>query len=305
MRYFILFLVLSTACTSADIQTKEGFFTSNGSEIYYRITGEGEPLIVVHGGPVLDHSYLLPWMDELARDYTVIYYDQRACGRSSVEVDTSRMTMEYFVDDIDNLRKYLNLEQVHLLGHSWGGLLAMQYAIAYPDHLKSMVLSSPVPPNNMEWQKEQMVLSEMIQPEDSLRRSVIMQSGELQTNPQDAITRLMKLSFKPQFYDTTALSELQLNIPADFMKRSQAFSYLAPDLASFNLYPQLAKLQLPVLIIFGSAEPGAEISGERMESVIPGSRLSIVPESGHFPFVENGEVYFKTIRKYLEGHHSY
>ena len=300
MRYLLLLFGLISACTRTDIPAEEGYFTSNGSEIYFRIKGEGEPLIIVHGGPVLDHSYLLPWMDELSKDYKVIYYDQRACGRSSVEVDTSRMTLAYFVEDIENLRNYLDLGQVNLLGHSWGGFLAMQYAIAHPEPLKTLVLSSPIPPDSKEWQLEQGMLAEMITPEDSLRRVEIMQSGELQDNPASAISKLMKLSFKPQFYDTAALSELELNIPDDFMQRSQVFSYLASDLSEFSLYPKLRNLQVPVLILFGSAEPGAGISGERMATEIPESQLSIVPESGHFPFIENSEYYFNVIRKFLE-----
>ncbi len=305
MRYLLLIIVLVSSCSTNDQVAEEGYFTSNGSEIYYRIIGDGEPLLVVHGGPVLDHTYLLPWMDELASDYTVIYYDQRACGRSSVEVDTSRMTMEYFVEDIENLRKFLDLESIHLLGHSWGGLLAMHYAITFPERLNSLILSSPVPPNNKEWQEEQLALSEQIRPEDSMSRIRIMESGELQNDPQNAITKMMKLSFKPQFYDTTALAELQLNIPADFMERSQAFWYLAPDLAEFDLYPKLESVESPTLILYGITEPGAEISGSNMVSALPTSQLMIIPESGHFPFIENRGFYFEKIREFIGEDHSY
>jgi proline iminopeptidase len=94
--------------------------------------GEGHPVFVLHGGPSFDHNYLLPDMDRLAGTLRVIYYAQRGRGLSADGVEPGDVTMESEVEDLDAIRRSLGLDAVALIGHSWGGLLAMYYAIAYP-----------------------------------------------------------------------------------------------------------------------------------------------------------------------------
>ncbi|NVK84490.1 MAG: hypothetical protein HWE21_09215, partial [Cytophagia bacterium] len=95
-----LLLLAFVACKETPPEVKEGFMTINESEVYYKTMGEGEPLLVIHGGPVLDHSYFLPHLESLAKDYELIFYDQRASGRSSVEIDSATMNLAGFVEDI-------------------------------------------------------------------------------------------------------------------------------------------------------------------------------------------------------------
>ncbi len=113
--------------------TEKGYKIINGVSLYYETIGDGTPIVVVHGGPGLDHSYLLPQMGELAKGYKLIFYDQRAMGKSSADFDTNLMTMNSFVEDLEGIRKAFGLEKMNLMGHSWGGLVSMFYAIRYPD----------------------------------------------------------------------------------------------------------------------------------------------------------------------------
>ena len=105
--------------------------------------GEGSPLIVLHGGPEFDHSYLRPGMDMLADSFHLIYYDQRGPGRSSGECEN--ISVESEIADLENIREHLQLEQINLLGHSWGAILAMEYAMRYPESVSHLIIMNSAP----------------------------------------------------------------------------------------------------------------------------------------------------------------
>lgn len=302
----LLLLVISSVLLGCQLSKKEiltttGFLEINGSQVYYKTMGQGEPLVIVHGGPVMDHSYFLPHFEELAKDYQLIFYDQRACGQSSVEVQVETMNLAGFVDDIEQIRQALKLEKINLFGHSWGGLLAMKYGIKYPENLNHLILSNSIAPSVADWQLEGGRVSERATNKDREDRQAIMESGALQTlNPYKAIEKLLRISFRPQMYDTMNLSKLKLFVPQDYMQRSQVFGLLGPDLADFNLYSDLKRITCPTLIIYGSEEPAASLHAERMTDSFPNGQLSIIQKSGHFPFVENEKQFFATIQSFLE-----
>ncbi len=140
----LLYLILLAVLTSTSfcvrqkpLYYEEGVKRINNTEIYYKIMGKGLPLVFVHGGPGLEHTYFLPHMKKLTNDYQLIFYDQRYSGRSGGKVDSVFITMDQFIEDLEGLRVALNLGKMNLVGHSFGGLLTQYYAIKYPENLKS------------------------------------------------------------------------------------------------------------------------------------------------------------------------
>jgi proline iminopeptidase len=115
------------------------------ASLYSREIGRGQPIIVLHGGPDFDHSYLLPDLDRLADVFRLIYYDQRGRGRSSDYVLPDEVTLTSDVDDIDRVRKNYRLQSSALLGHSWGTVLALEYALRHPERVSHMILMNPGP----------------------------------------------------------------------------------------------------------------------------------------------------------------
>src|SRR5882672_4976928 len=105
MKKISVFLLL-LSCTTPK-PNDEGLLAINGTSLYYHAIGKGEPVIIIHGGPVLDQSYMFDHFKELAKNHRLIFYDQRACGKSTSEVDTSSMTIKNLIDDIDQLRQKL------------------------------------------------------------------------------------------------------------------------------------------------------------------------------------------------------
>lgn len=124
----------------------EGYIRVTGGRVWYRVVGteSGIPLLLVHGGPGYPSHYLEP-LSGLSDERPVIFYDQLGCGRSDRPDDTSLWKIERFVDELARVRKALNLKKVHILGHSWGASLAVDYMLTNPSPrgVESLILASP------------------------------------------------------------------------------------------------------------------------------------------------------------------
>lgn len=126
-------------------QPKEAFITHRNARLFSREIGQGEPFIVLHGGPDFDQSYLLPELDRLSDFLRLIYYDQRGRGKSADGVHPDDVTLGSEIADLDGVRQHFGLRSVGLLGHSWGCLLALEYAIRRPNNVSFLILMNPVP----------------------------------------------------------------------------------------------------------------------------------------------------------------
>ena len=116
----------------------------NGVRLYTRCVGDGPAIVVLHGGPGAHHDYLLPQYDRLAHGRTLCYYDQRGGGKSPVSRDVAVGWREH-VADLDALRARWGVERLTLLGYSWGGLLAVLYALEHSDRIARLALVAPAP----------------------------------------------------------------------------------------------------------------------------------------------------------------
>src|SRR5512133_939957 len=126
-------------CAALPSESPEGYIPVENAELYYREVGQGQPIIVLHGGPDFDHTYLLPDLDRLSDSFRLIYYDQRGRGKSARDVQPDDVSMESEIEDLESVRKYFQLDSVALLGHSWGALLALEYAIRHPRRVSHLI----------------------------------------------------------------------------------------------------------------------------------------------------------------------
>ena len=129
------------------MKTVEGFMPFRGYRTWYRIVGEGEdegklPVLYLHGGPGGTHDYLEPLEGMAETGRRAIFYDQIGCGKSDLPDDPSLWTVETFVDELGRIREHLGLEQLHIFGNSWGGMLAMEYALTGPAGVASLIVAS-------------------------------------------------------------------------------------------------------------------------------------------------------------------
>ena len=129
------------ACRATPPDSVEGLMAVNGTELFVKRVGSGPPMLVIHGGPLMDHGYLLPWLEPLSRERELIYFDQRLSGRSRGTADSASVRLDTLVADMEEIRQALGLERWDLMAHSWGGLLAQRYAILHPERVASMAVS--------------------------------------------------------------------------------------------------------------------------------------------------------------------
>ncbi|HLA55324.1 MAG TPA: alpha/beta fold hydrolase, partial [Flavobacterium sp.] len=136
----IFFLLLIT--TGVFAQT-EATISDAGSKLHYRTFGNGKPILIINGGPGMNSNGFIPLAQRLAKTNQTIIYDQRGTGLSALDkTDSSTVTMDLMVADMETLRKYLKIDKWTILGHSFGGMLASYYATKHPESIQSLIMSS-------------------------------------------------------------------------------------------------------------------------------------------------------------------
>ena len=172
-----------------------------GIRLYTRRVGDGPPVVVLHGGPGAHHDYLLPQFDRLATHRTLLYYDQRGGGRSPAPRDLPVGWREH-VADLEALRGCWELERLTLLGYSWGGLLAILYALEHPTRVARLALVAPAPVTAAWHQEfERRFADRMAQPWIAQRRAELAASGLARTDPEKYRRLAFALSVAGYFRD--------------------------------------------------------------------------------------------------------
>jgi proline iminopeptidase len=301
----LLQLVFVAACDSPEkIGGQDGSVTTdtvevNGTHLFVRREGSGAPIVIVHGGPVLDHSYLVGSLRPLGSDHELLYYDQRLSGRSAGSVDSASVTLENFVADLEGLRRELELGRIHVLGHSWGGLIAMNYALAHPGQLRSLVLVSPMAPSATLWQQAESTARAAITPADTVGMGELRESKAFKAGEPDAIERMLRLSFRSQLADPSDTSYLDFHIEENYRERSRQFGYLLPELTTYDLTRELQQLRVPTLLVFGAAERGMESTTDTLRALLPQVTVRRIAEAGHFVFLERSTAFRRVLRDFL------
>src|SRR5918997_40030 len=179
-----------------------------GVRLFERRVGQGELIVVLHGGPGAHHDYLLPGFDALADGRELIYYDQRGGGRSPVPRDVPVGWREQ-VQDLEALREVWQLEQLTIAGYSWGGLLALLYATEYPDKVRRLALISPAPAWRTAREEFERRFSERnLAPELQRKRAELRESGLRESDPETYAQRLFELSVAPYFHNPERARDL-------------------------------------------------------------------------------------------------
>jgi pimeloyl-ACP methyl ester carboxylesterase len=147
------------------------------------------PIIILHGEPDFDHNYLLPDMDRLSDSFRLIYYDHRGRGQSGSNVQPEDVTIESEIKDLESLREYFQLVSVAVLGHSWGGVLAMEYAIRHPNRVSHLILMNTAPASHNDYMLLREQLPHKRAPGDieklkAISSSAMYTEGDLKTDAE-------------------------------------------------------------------------------------------------------------------------
>lgn len=284
---------------------QDGLAAVNGTELYYKIIGEGEPLIVVHAGPGMDHNHLYPNIGKLAREFQVIFYDQRGTGHSSAEIDSLDINTSTFVEDLEALRTKFGIDNLNLLGVSWGAMLAMQYAIAYPDHLNALILGCPMGASSDFTHPFSEAIQQARTSEDSLALVKIRQSDAFKNGDPEAADAASKISFKSYFHPGKQhlADQVDYNYGESTMKNRQMVSSLIfQEYQNYDIHDELSNITSPTLVIHGDSDPLPWEFAERIHSAIPNSQFELLKDTGHFIFVEAEEEFLDIVTNFINDH---
>jgi proline iminopeptidase len=264
--------------------------------LYYEVHGvaSGMPLFVVNGGPGLDHSHLevsAVW-SELATRRPVVFYDQRGNGRSSRLTEGQPCGLAEQLTDLDALRQHLGFEQTDLLGHSFGGYLAMAYTARYPQQVHKLILVGSVAPKLGAYN-----LFEQVYPETVARQNALAFAVEL--GDEEAMLADSR-EFYSMLFHSPQKRDAFLSVADSFTERPEIADMLGADAEKFDLGPELAKFALPTLVTAGRYDAGCPpVVSFKIHQAIAGSRFVVFEQSGHVPFFEEPETFLDVVESFL------
>lgn len=294
--FFIAIFLISSICKS---QVEGTIKSKDGTPIYFRTYGSGQPLIVINGGPGMNSNGFENLAKKLSTHYKAIIYDQRGTGRSILsKLDSTTITMDLMVEDVEAIRKYFKLDKWSVLGHSFGGMVASLYAVKYPERIDKMILSSSggIDLGLLSYVNDSIQAKLSVSEKDSLKY------WNNRLNDGDTL-------FAVKLGRGRALAPAYLQdrkfIPVLANRLTQGNSVINQliwsDLQRINYdcADQLKTFDRPVLIIQGRQDIINADTGEKAHAALKNSTFILMDHCGHYGWLDNEDAYFRAIHTLL------
>jgi len=303
--WLVMASLATTGCGGDDDATRsepkvvQGTATSaDGTAIWYRAVGGDEPgaktLLLMHGGPGLASGYLSSLEQLASPTRRVVRLDQRGVG-GSAEPPSFDYGAERILQDIDAVLSELGVNELTFLGHSWGGFVGMTYALRSPERLDGLVLVSSLPPTTSAMKSgfiERQKRIQQLQAAGKIPASLPDQTSDLCA----WVAAILPVYFgDPDFVPPPALTSNDCDNTAARLTWDQTFN------EDFDLTADLAKLDLPVSVVHGDADFFAAQASTTAQAFTPAAQISIVPDVGHFPWIEAPQATTSLLRSLLDG----
>jgi proline iminopeptidase len=284
---------------------REGFRTVHGYRLFWTSVGEPGPkgtVLALHGGPGGTYDYLLAFADLARHGYRVVFYDQLGCGRSDLARDEAEYSVERDVEDLDELRRALGLARVHLLGSSYGGLLAIAYALAHPEPLASLIsvsglasvplaqremnrLRRELPPPFPAFLDRHEARGDLTHPEYVAAVDLFYRRHlcRLPTWPAEFVRTMERLS-GPKYR--------VMNGPNEFT--------ITGSIRDYDLTDRLHEIRVPTLVTVGRYDEVTPTVARSIHEGIAGSELAVFEQSSHLAFWEERDRYMERLLAFLD-----
>ncbi|HXP21188.1 MAG TPA: proline iminopeptidase-family hydrolase [Streptosporangiaceae bacterium] len=294
-----------------DLPSREGFLSFRGYRTWYRVVGEeekagGYPLLCLHGGPGATWHHMEPYQ-ELAHGRRVICYDQVGCGNSAISEphDPAIFTTELYLAELAELREHLGLDRCHLLGHSWGGMLGMAYAVTRPAGLVSLIVqSSPASVPFWLTELDRLRADLPAEVEDVLRRHEA--AG---TTDSDEYSKTMMVFYDrhvcrvrpwPDWLQRT-FDGLDANPEVYHTMNGPSEFHVIGPLKNFDLTAELGAIEAPTLLFCGEFDEVTPATVSQAHGAITGSRFEVMAGCSHMAQAEAPEATLGLLRGWLAG----
>jgi len=290
------FLLAAASLSPSVARVQDESFDSGGCRLHYTSTGTGTPIVLLSGGPGLDVDYMRPVADFLPSGYRSIAFEQRGTGRSRPRVfDPATLTIHTVVEDLEALRVHLQQERLSLLGHSWGGMLSMAYAVAHPDRVDRLILVGSGGPTLefTQWFGDN--IEARLRPEDVEMRDYWRAAARNGVDPGKAATGSLRAIVPGYFFDRKVALTFSIALKDGQYHPDVNERLFAEMNTDYELSEGLKTLKRPVLILQGHQDPIGDKTAEDIHSLIAGSTLVYIHRCGHFPWIERPEEFRKAI----------
>ncbi|MFQ5537651.1 MAG: alpha/beta fold hydrolase [Gemmatimonadota bacterium] len=264
--------------------------------LQYREYGDGAPLFCLHGGMGLDHHLFQPWLLGLAPDFRVILFDFSGHGGSVPDLAADRMSHDVWVEDIETLRRHLELDRIAVLGHSYGGYLAQEYALRHRERVSRMILANTAPVMDFTPAVMENLHARGTPAQIEAGVRAFTAPVENDARMEEVFRLLLPLYF--HHWDADAGRTLLEGV----RYRAEAFNAAnGGELPAFDTRERLGTLDVPTLVLSGGddwimPEP---CGGRRLAQGIPGARHVVFRQIGHFPYVEETDHFLAVVRDFL------
>lgn len=299
----IIFVCGLISCDNKQkIEEGEGYVEVSGGKVWYRINGTGDktPVLLLHGGPG-SSSYGFEPYKKLSKDRPVIFYDQLGSGRSDRITDTTLMTVERYVDEVEKVRKELGLNKFYLHGQSWGTALGLEYYLKYPEHVKGIIFSSPYF-STKRWIKD---ANELVKTLPDSIQTIIRTNEKNKTfsnqEYQDAValfySKFLRRKERSQAEKDTASKYFGTNV-YEYMWGPSEFTATG-TLLNYDRINKLSEVKVPVLFITGEYDEARPETVKYYQSLVPEAEFAEISNSGHATLNDNPEEALSAIQKFL------
>ncbi|MDH2905350.1 MAG: proline iminopeptidase-family hydrolase [Methanomassiliicoccales archaeon] len=290
----------------AHVRERKGHVRILGHRLFYRLFGDSPfrgTVVCLHGGPGATHDYLLPMADLAGHGYRVLLYDQLGCGKSELPPNTSLFTIERGVEELEELRKVMRLGRIHLMGSSYGGLLALAYALKYQRNLLSIVTVggiASVPLTISEMERLKSLLPARVK--KTLTR--YEEKGEF-SNPD--YLKAVEVFYRrhlcrlPVWPDDLIKSMNNTSLPVYGTMNGPNEFTITGNIRYWDISSRLGEIRVPVLVTGGRYDEVTPRVARQISNGIRNSRLVIFRNSSHLPMWEERERFISRVADFLDG----
>jgi proline iminopeptidase len=292
----------ATAPAPAALAPGEARLAVDGGRIWYRVVGSGNatPVILLHGGPGYSSFYMRS-LEALSADRPLVRYDQLGGGKSDRITDTALFNIAHFVRELDSLRSHLGYGKVHLVGHSWGTILGLEYYRAHPEHVASLTLMSPaldIPA----WEKNAKRLVKTLP--DSAQKAIATREAEKNFTAPDYQAALNEFYGKyvwrrPVQAELDSLTATVNEGIYNYMQGPSEFT-ITGTLKQYDATPFLRTVQVPVLFTVGEFDEADPPTVKRHAQLTPGAKYAVIPNAAHIVQWDNPSETNRVVRDFLK-----
>jgi proline iminopeptidase len=282
---------------------QSGFVNVMGYNLFYRSFGAGDNvLLCLHGGPGMPHYYLLPLAKLASDNLRVIFYDQLGVGDSEKPTDTSLFNIERGAEEVEGVRNALGLGQIHLLGSSYGGALALQYALKYQNHLRKLIIASGLACVS-ETVSEMIRLKSLLPKEtQEVMKKYESKSAFLHPEYLKAVDLYYHnfLCRLPEWPEEVIRTVNEVSVPVYFTQNGPNEFTIIGTWKGWDITARLSEIRVPTLITVGKYDEVTPKVAETIHKNIAGSQLKVFENSAHLTMWDEEEKYLQVVKEFLE-----